>query len=77
MHRQEGPAQPSKASLYVRATLPNAAMMMAITISTNQPIFVREITKRLLKKLPLRCIPYTKVTVLPFGDITLPTGVMP
>jgi hypothetical protein len=64
-----------KASLYVRATLPKAAMMMATTISTNHPILLREITKRLLTQLPLRCIPYTKVTVLPIGDIPLPTRV--
>ena len=54
-------------------------MMIAITISTNQPILLREITKRLQWKtpaqLPLRCIPYTKVTVLPVSDIRVPTGV--
>ena len=52
-------------------------MTIPITISTNHPILLREITKRLLTKLPLRCIPYTKVTVLPVGDIRRPTRVTP
>jgi hypothetical protein len=51
MHDRYGPAPDEKTSgyvtIYVRATLPKAAMMMAITISTNHPILVREITKRL------------------------------
>jgi hypothetical protein len=36
-----------KASLYVRAMLPKAAMMIPITTSTNHPILLRDITKRL------------------------------
>ena len=50
-------------------------MMIAITISTNQPILLREITKKLLDQLPLRCTHYTKVTVLPVGDMRRPTRV--
>ncbi|HEV2576867.1 MAG TPA: hypothetical protein VGU25_06625 [Acidobacteriaceae bacterium] len=33
--------------------------------------------ENLPSQLPLRCIPYTKVTVLPIGDIPFPTRVMP
>jgi hypothetical protein len=59
MHDRQGPAPDEKASgyvadlrnqIYVRATLPKAAMMIPITISTNHPILLREITKRLLEQ---------------------------